>query len=246
MDKIAFITLTNTGYLNYTLNCLKSIEKQNIELPLKCYSSDIGGYNKLKELNIPCEHIENNYYRGGKHVGFTSKEFGELMKVKVKIIYDNLLKYDYVCYTDGDIVFLKDNLFKYLLDNIEDNNILAQNNKLNVKSDQMCAGFMFIKSNDFTKNLFNLENNNFQEIIEESRLNVKSKQWCDQMYINNIYNKVTNDIFKLKLLPKQTFPCGEIFLKAKCMIKEPYLIHFNYIIGDKKKGVMNKDGYWYL
>lgn len=246
MDKIAFITLTNTGYLNYTLNCLKSIEKQNIEIPLKCYSSDIGGYNKLQKLNIPCEHIENNYYKGGKHVGFTSKEFGELMKVKVKIIYDNLLKYDYVCYTDGDIVFLRDNLFKYLLDNIEDNNILAQNNKLNVKVDQMCAGFMFIKSNDFTKKLFNLENNDYQEIIEESRLNVKSKQWCDQMYINNIYNNVTNEVFKRKLLPIQTFPCGEIFLKAKCMIKEPYLIHFNYIIGDKKKAVMNKDGYWYI
>ena len=86
MDKIAFITLTNTGYLNYTLNCLKSIEKQNIEIPLKCYSSDIGGYNKLKEMNIPCEYIDNNYYKGGKHVGFGSKEFGELMKVKVKLM----------------------------------------------------------------------------------------------------------------------------------------------------------------
>ena len=245
MDKIAFITLTNTGYLNYTLNCLKSIEKHNIEIPLKCYSSDIGGYNKLKEMNINCEHIDNNYYRGGKHVGFTSKEFGELMKVKVKIIYDNLQKYDYVCYTDGDIVFLRDNLFKYLLDNIEDNNMLVQNNKLNDNRDQMCAGFMFIKSNDFTKNVFNLDNN-YQEIIEESRLPVKTKQWCDQMYINNIYKKLSNDIFKRKLLPKNNFPNGEVFLKGKCLIKEPYLIHFNYIIGDKKKGIMNKEGYWYL
>ena len=246
MDKIAFITLTNTGYLNYTLNCLKSIEKQNIEIPLKCYSSDIGGYNKLKELNIPCEHIDNNYYRGGKHVGFGSKEFGELMKVKVKIIYDNLQKYDYVCYTDGDIVFLRDNLFKYLLDNIEDNNMLVQNNKLNDKADQMCAGFMFIKSNEFTKDLFNLENNSYQEIIEQSRLNVKSKQWCDQMYINNVYLKLTNDIYKRKLLPKPIFPNGEVFNKAKGIIKEPYLIHFNYIIGDKKKSVMGQGGYWYL
>ncbi len=246
MDKTAFITLTNTGYLNYTLNCLKSIEKQNIEIPLKCYSSDIGGYNKLKELNIPCEHIENNYYRGGKHVGFGSKEFGELMKVKVKIIYDNLLKYDYVCYTDGDIVFLRDNLFQYLLDNIEDNNILVQKNKLDTHLNEMCAGFMFIKSTDFTKNLFNLENNNYQDIIEESRLNIKTKQWCDQMYINSVKSQVTDDIFKIKLLPIQTFPCGQVFLKAKCSIKEPYLIHFNYIIGNKKGSVMGKNGYWYL
>lgn len=246
MDKIAFITLTNTGYLNYTLNCLKSIEKQNIEIPLKCYSSDIGGYNKLKELNIPCEHIDNNYYKGGKHVGFGSKEFGELMKVKVKIIYDNLQKYDYVCYTDGDIVFLRDNLFQYLLDNIEDNNILAQNNKLRETTFQMCAGFMFIKSNDFTKKLFNLENNNYQEIIEESRLSDKSKQWCDQMYINNVLINLSNEIFKVKLLPKFVFPCGQIIMRAEKSIMEPYLIHFNYFQGDKKKGIMEKRGNWYV
>jgi hypothetical protein len=245
MDKISFITLTNTGYLNLTLNCLKSIEQQNIEIPLKCYSSDIGGYNTLKELNIPCEHIDNNHYRGEKHVGFGSKEFGELMKVKMKIIYDNLQKYDYVCYTDGDIVFLRDNLFQYLMDNIEDNNILVQNNKLHENSGELCAGFMFIKSNDFTRDLFNLENNNYQKIIEESRLPIKSNQWEDQMYINKVYLEVTNDIFKLKFLPNPTFPCGIILLKARGTIQNPYLIHFNYITANKQ-GVMAKNGYWFL
>jgi hypothetical protein len=244
MDKISFITLTNTGYLNFTLNCLKSIEKQNIEIPLKCYSSDIGGYNILKASNIPCEHIDNNHYRGEKHVGFGSKEFGELMKVKMKIIYDNLQKYDYVCYTDGDIVFLRDNLFQYLMDNIKDNNILIQNNKLQENSGDLCAGFMFIKSNDFTRDLFNLENNNYQKIIEEARI-VKSNQWEDQVYINRVYVEVTNDIFKLKFLPNETFPCGIILLKARNTIQMPYLIHFNYIT-TKKKDVMEKYGYWFL
>ena len=104
---------------------------------------------------------------------------------------------------------------------------------------------MFIKSNDFTKNVFNLDNN-YQEIIEKSRLPVKTKQWCDQMYINNIYIKLSNDIFKRKLLPKNTFPNGEVYNKTKGIIKEPYLIHFNYIIGDKKKSIMDQGGYWYL
>ena len=31
MDKISFITLTNNGYKHYTLNCLESLKKFNIE-----------------------------------------------------------------------------------------------------------------------------------------------------------------------------------------------------------------------
>ena len=36
--KVKFITLTNDGYIDYTLNCLKSLELINFKNDLYCYS----------------------------------------------------------------------------------------------------------------------------------------------------------------------------------------------------------------
>ena len=36
-NNIAFITLTNTGYIDYTLNCLQSLKNINMKKQLKVY-----------------------------------------------------------------------------------------------------------------------------------------------------------------------------------------------------------------
>jgi hypothetical protein len=48
-DNISFITLTNTGYIDYTLNCLESLKRINSKIDLKCYCIGVDGYVKLRK-----------------------------------------------------------------------------------------------------------------------------------------------------------------------------------------------------
>ena len=54
----------------------------------------------------------------------------------------------YVCLTDGDIVFENNQMFDYLLNNIKDNDLLIQSE--GIDTEELCSGFMFIKSNKNT------------------------------------------------------------------------------------------------
>ena len=130
---------------------------------------------------------------------------------------------EFVLITDGDIVFLKNNFMQYCIDNIEDKDILIQNDKRsNDNDEELCTGFMFIRSNERTKNLFNPKK-------------LTKKFYNDQHYIN-----YSRDRFTYKKLPLELFPNGgyyfEIYNKynkdPKCL--DPFLIHFNHIKGAKK------------
>ena len=84
--------------------------------------------------------LEKQYYR-------KSKKYVRLYKVKKS---KELLEYDYVFYTDGDIVFENNFCIQYLVDNLHDCDMLVQNNG----NKDFCAGFMFLKSNDTILELF--------------------------------------------------------------------------------------------
>jgi hypothetical protein len=227
---IAFITLTNTGYVDYTLNCLKSLENIAAPINLVCFCIGKEGYNCLTEKGYECILIddENNsnfqQYRQGNWSNITIKKFD--------IIYENLLLNEYVLFTDGDIVFENNNFINYLLENIGDNDILVQNDTLDDNnSTNLCSGFIFIKSNAKTLHLFN---------PTKMQVNKNEKGWGDQIYINKIKDKL-----KFKMLPLELFPNGQYFYNNVDQIT-PYLIHFNWIIGHDKKAKMTKFSKWYL
>ena len=48
-EDVAFVTLTNSGYIDYTLNCLESLNRIHSKLPLISYCLGVNGYNILKE-----------------------------------------------------------------------------------------------------------------------------------------------------------------------------------------------------
>ena len=226
---IAFITLTNDGYIEYTENCLKSLEKINSNVNLKCYCIGKKGYEYLTNKKYNCVLIdeeENNNFQVFRKGNWSNITFNKFV-----IIYENLLKYKYVCITDGDIVFENNIFLQYLLKNIGLNDLLIQTEYIDNKNDVLCSGFMFIKSNSNTLNFFN------PKYIEHKKNTIG---WDDQIYVNN--NK---DKLKYKMLPIQLFPNGKYYYDNN-NIKTPYLIHFNWIIGHEKKEKMLKYGKWYL
>ena len=238
---IGFITLTNTGYIDYTLNCLKSLENIDFKKPLHCHCIGVDGYNILKDNGYESSLINDETYRNFEDYGIG--KYSTLMYYKILIIYENLLKYDYVCYTDGDVVFENNQFLDYLVRNIENNDILIQNDYMS-DSDQgmLCAGFMFIRSNQKTRELLNPKHVEKYKYIQG---------WQDQLYINKILDKTSimkvnlHNKLKYRSLPLALYPNGGYYYKNHSTLKS-YIIHFNWIGGTEKKSKMQELRKWYL
>lgn len=226
----AFITLTNTGYIDYTLNCLKSLEKIGFDKSLHCYCIGEVGYNKLTEKGYKStlineeENSNMQIYRTGNWSNITFNKF--------KIIYENLRTHDYVLITDGDIVYTYPDFLNYLIEHIGENDILIQNDQLSDNDySNLCSGFMFIKSNSTTLEMFHPNQ-------MESKKNIVG--WGDQLYINEIKTKL-----RYSLLPLDLFPNGQHYYNNHAKLS-PYIIHFNWVLGHEKKKKMVEHGKWYL
>jgi hypothetical protein len=228
-SNISFITLTNSGYIDYTLNCLQSLKNINMKKQLKVYCIGEKGYSILKNSDFLCELIDNDKDETSHFQKFRTKQWSNVTYYKFEIIYNNLLNNEYVCITDGDIVYENNQIFDYLLSNIEDNDLLIQTE--GIYNIDLCSGFMFIKSNENTISLFNPEN------VQMYR---NEKGWDDQVYINSIKYK-----FKFKKLPLQLFPTGQYYYEYNNKIS-PYLIHFNFVVGHEKEKKMIHYNKWYV
>ena len=230
MKDVAFITLTNSGYINYTLNCLESLKRIGLSSKLHAYVIGKEGYDLLKEKGYNCSLIEDE--ENSNFQTFRKGNWSDITFKKFIIIHENLKKYKYVCFTDGDIVFENKNFLQYLRDNIESYDMLIQNEQLNDNDkSNVCSGFMYIKSNKNTLSLLN------PEIVKHSK---RKKKWGDQTYINKIKTKM-----KYKLLPLGLFPNGQYYYKNNSNMS-PYMIHFNWLEGHKKREKMKYYNKWYL
>jgi len=227
-DNIAFITLTNTGYVDYTLNCLESLCRSNTEKGLVSYCIGIYGYNKIKKNGFDCKLIDDKEDDNSKFIKFTDNDFARITYNKFKIIYENLLTHSFVCITDGDIVYEKNGIFDFLLTYIEDNDVLIQSEGLT--HPDLCSGFMFIKSNELTREVFNPEN-----VTDNNE-----KNWNDQVYVNKIKYKL-----KYKKLPLYLFPTGNYYYEYSINL-DPYLIHFNWVVGHEKQKKMIQYKKWFI
>ena len=224
-----FITLTNSGYIDYTLNCIESLKKIKATLKLHCYCIGKEGYDRLKEkkVNVTLIDDENN----SNFQKFKQGNWSNITYYKFVVIHENLKKYPYVLFTDGDIVYENKDFYKYLEDNIGEHELLIQNDTQDDKSrKELCSGFMFIRSTENTLKYFNPES------VEKYK---DDPNWNDQLYINSIKNKL-----KYKLLPLDLFPNGKYFREQKPI--SPYIIHFNHEVGHWKKRRMEKYKKWYI
>jgi len=216
--KITFITLTNKGYLPYTLNCLKSLDNIGIT-ELKCYAIGKEAYQRIRRVNEHAEYIQDE--ANTDFQVFRRGDWASVTFYKFEIIYENLKTSDLVCFTDGDIVFKNPDVIDYCRSTIKQKDLLIQNDTMDDASrENLCTGFMFIKSNSTTLRCFN------PQYVKEHSTIVEG--WDDQVYINQI-----KDQLNFRMLPLELFPNGKYFTENHDKIT-PYLIHFNWQIGHKK------------
>ena len=231
LNSVKFITLTNNGYIDYTLNCLKSLELIDFqENTLNCYAIGQDSYNILKLKGYKSILLNSDNNEDSKFNKFRTGNWHNIVGRKFQIIHKELLENKFVCFTDGDIVFLNKNFMNYCLDYIKDNDMVIQNDTLTDSDhNNLCSGFMFIKSSKKTIDIFDPKN--VKKYFKPG--------WGDQIYVNQIKSKL-----KFRTLPLDLFPNGQYYYLNNKKIK-PMMIHFNWVIGHKKKEKMKKYNKWY-
>jgi hypothetical protein len=226
---ICFITLTNDGYIDYTLNCYKSLEKCGAMVTLTSYVIGQEAFKRLNKEGYSCVLLENTEIDQNKLLLYRKEGWSNLMYHKINIVYKLLQKHDYVCITDGDIVFENPDFLNYCIDKIGKRDVLFQNNKMKDNQAVICGGFAVIKSNEKTKQMYDVRNIKPEDIsIEQNFLKGQIKK----LEIN------------VGFLPLNLYPNGKYYYRHRN--KEPHLIHFNWIETSKKQQRMEKLEKWYL
>tara|TARA_B100001996_G_scaffold382966_1_gene376551 strand:+ start:3732 stop:4439 length:708 start_codon:yes stop_codon:yes gene_type:complete len=231
-DRILFVTFTNSGYINFTQNLIQSTIDNNVDIDLKVFTIDKASYDYFIKSHNNVEMYEQSTF-SEELLEQKADNFGNLMMVKFDIIYKSLLKHKYVGYIDGDIV-IKKNIDDYILKKLIGNDIVFQNDKRPSKPNlvNVCAGFMIINSNKKTKKFFQPTKSLESKFVKYTT--------HDQTHINKNRNK-----FKHEILPLNDFPNGPHFYKNHKELN-PYMIHFNFLLGEKKEDYMKKYKEWYL
>ena len=127
MPKIKILTLTNNGYLTYTLNCLESLRKIGIN-NVDVYAIGKKAHTRLKNQNFNTKLI--NDASSSEFQQFRTGNWSSTTFHKFEIIHENLKTHDYVCFTDGDITFKDKRFLAYCEDNIKNFDLLIQNDQL--------------------------------------------------------------------------------------------------------------------
>ena len=200
------VTFTTSGYSNFTLNLIKSIEENNVELDLKVYCLDKQSFEVISKKHDNSEYFDSEHHDGSdKLLAFDPKinkenPFNRIMISKFEIIHSSLNNFDNVLYIDSDIV-IKKNIENKLLSSLGRNDILFQNDKRPSKPNQinLCAGFL---------------------------------------------SEVPH-MFRNGVLPLDDFPNGPHFYNHKDTL-DPYIIHFNFLLGEVKQDEMKKYNEWYI
>ena len=226
------ITFTTFSYKDYTKNLLSSIDQNNVNLDLKVYVLDRDSEEYFKKIHNNTVFLDSDE-NFSEFMDQKDSRFGELMIKKFDCIHRSLLENKNVLYIDGDIVIKKD-IKQYLLNNMKNLDILFQNDKNPKKPNQenLCAGFMLIKSNKKTIKFFDPKKIPIKKITKY--------RTHDQTYI--IRNRAK---FKYKVLPQKDFPNGPFFYENFKSI-DPAIIHFNFVLGERKIELMKEYGEWYL
>lgn len=230
LKSLAFITLTNTGYIDYTRNCVRSLKKCGVSQPLKIFCVGKSGYDMLRnEGYTDLEWIDNE--KISEFQSFLEQHWGDITFQKFVVIHKCLKEYNYVCFTDGDIVYENKDVLEYCVREIGDYDMLIQNDSKTMSDNdtrELCTGFMFIRCTETTLRLFD------PELIAARRHNM---DWNDQLCINEIKH-----LFRYKVLPLELFPNGKYYYHHEN--KNPMLIHFNFCRGHEKRKKMETYGKW--
>jgi hypothetical protein len=237
-NKSVITTVTNYGYLLYTLNMLKSLKPFNLDKKILVVCIDKKGANILRKLGYNTLCIDDGEL--GKFCPWNSKGYDKICYLKLELIYRILSLNKNVLLIDGDIVFrndLMEDMRKWWSDTIYD--VWIQNDaQENRNTKNMCTGYMFIKTSDRLIELYDCVSEKGQQKYMTCAFDNN-----DQSY----FNKYVKPGCMFNALPLEKYPNGKMYYDNTDKLKENIvLVHFNWVQGHLKMAKMKEHKMWLL
>jgi hypothetical protein len=238
--KTVMATMTNYGYLLYTLNMLKSLKPFGLDKKVLLVCIDKKGAGILRKLGYNVVCIDDVSMLGlSKFSPWNTKGYDTICYLKLEMIYRILSLDKNIVLIDGDIVFLKDpisdikwwNEEKHLDVHIQ-NDSLENNNHTN-----LCTGYMLIKSNDKMIKLYDC-------VSEDGK-----RKYLECAFDNNdqsYFNKFVKPHCIFQVLTLMKYPNGNAFYNNPNRKETAVLIHFNWVHGHIKMAKMKEHKMWLL
>jgi hypothetical protein len=237
-DKTVITTVTNSGYLLYTMNMLKSLAPFGLDRKILVVCIDKKANITFSKLGYNTFCIDDNEL--GKFCPWNSKGYDKICYLKLELIYRILTLNKNVLLIDGDIVFLR-NPLPHIIEWTHNTtfNVWVQNDSQDNKDiTNMCTGYMYIKSNERLIELYDCV----------SELGQRKYMTCaldnnDQSYFNNFVKPGC----VMEPLPLELYPNGRVFYeKSNTLLNTAILVHFNWIKGHLKMAKMKEHKLWLL
>jgi hypothetical protein len=237
-NKTILTTVTNYGYLLYTLNMLKSLKQFDLDKKVFIVCIDKKSFNYLQKQGYNVFCIDDKEL--GKFCPWNTKGYDRICYLKLELIYKILSLNKNILLIDGDIVFTKNPLpdIKNWCDN-NDYNVWIQNDSLeNNNTNNLCTGYLYIKTNKQIIKLYDCISDKGKEQYLECAFDNN-----DQSY----FNKFVKPFIKFKSLDLKVYPNGKMFYNNFEKIQDiTILVHFNWIKGHLKMAKMKEHKLWLL
>ena len=236
--KTVITTVTNYGYLLYTLNMLKSLKPFGLDKKVLVVCIDKKGSVILKKLGYTVFCIDDNEL--GKFSPWNTKGYDKICYLKLELIYRVLSLNKNVLLIDGDIVFRQnplEDMGVWWKDTIYD--VWIQNDaQENRNTKNMCTGYMFIKTSDRLIELY--------DCVSEAG----QKKYLTCAFDNNdqtYFNKFVKPGCMFSAIPLEKYPNGKMYYDNVDQLKETaVIVHFNWVQGHLKMAKMKEYKMWLL
>lgn len=228
-------TLTNHGYLLYTLNMLKSLRLFGLDKKILIIAIDRKSHGILKKLGYNTVCINESL---AAFYPWNTEGYDKVCYYKLELIYRILSLGKSVLVIDGDIVFQQNPEADIAHWNQSADDVWIQNDGIADDNTQnMCTGYMFIRSNDKMVALYDCISESGKEKYAKCVFNNN-----DQTYFND-YVKPT---CSMMALPLCLYPNGNIFYAVPSLKEHAILVHFNWVKGHQKMAKMKEHRMWLL
>ena len=210
---------------------------------IKFFSILSGGDEKYKPLYDNFIHFLAQVGLDSKHelVSFPDfasgswqqPSFRKIVYKKLEHTHEELLKGNSVFVSDLDIVFLRDP-WDYLMNLLSDYDAVFQQD-----GDRKCTGFYLAKPTPETLDLF--------DSSQKAPGGIIGGDACDQGYIHTklCRKKSFYKNLKIKVLDKNLFPFGKYWYNNHDSLKDPYIVHYNWVAGiNNKINKMKEYNHW--
>ena len=228
-------TLTNYGYLLYTLNMLKSLEPFGLDKTMFIVTMDEKSCRTLTKRGYHAISVDSAVGLD-KFFQWNTKGYDKICYYKLELIYRILSLQKNIVLVDGDIVFQSNPIHSINEWNALDHDVWIQNDGVTDEdTTNMCTGYMMIRTNEKLIQLYDCISN--------------TDKYATCVFDNNdqtYFNRYVKSSCTMLALPLLLYPNGNIFYNMPDIKTNCVLVHFNWVKGHLKMAKMKEHQMWLL